>query len=67
MIILTGMEAEAHLVVLVYALLATVVLCFSLITFGYIWVKGYVLETREFIRLMIELYEKEKEIRRDEP
>lgn len=54
-------EAEAYLVVLVYVLLGAIVLLLSLLSFAYIWFRDYAQETREFIRLMIQLYEDEKQ------
>lgn len=54
-------EAEAYLVVLVFVLLAAVILLSTFITFAYIWFKDFINENQTFTRLMIDLYEKERE------
>lgn len=56
-------EAEAYIIIRVLVLVALGAICllFLSLTFGYFWIKQYTDETRTFIKLMIGLYEKERE------
>lgn len=53
-------EAETVLVIFVYVLLATCVALAVGIGYAVIWFRGYIEESLEFIRLMISLYENER-------
>lgn len=54
-------EAEALLVVLVYVLIAVIVLMGFISAYLYIYLKGLLNETNEFIKLMTSLYEYQRE------
>lgn len=54
-------EAEALLVVLVYVLIAVSVLMGFISAYLYIYLKGLLNETNEFVKLMTSLYEHQRE------
>lgn len=55
------MNNEAEIAVAIYFLVATLVVISGVSFLIYIWLRGIIKETRNFVQLMLTLYEQEKE------